>query len=108
MELYIHKTNIFLVFFYKVIYIIFRYGTNSNFSLYNGDYVTLYVDIIQTIVQQEDPSRPYVISSPSNGANESAALGYVDPNPYDSRYGDGNNLFLKYFFITVCISLSLN
>nr|XP_061798611.1 beta-mannosidase-like [Nerophis lumbriciformis] len=56
-------------------------------SIYLKDYVTLYVNNIMTLVKQEDPSRPFLASSPTNGA-ESEREGYVADNPYDPRYGD--------------------
>uniref|UniRef100_A0A3B5BMD1 Beta-mannosidase n=1 Tax=Stegastes partitus TaxID=144197 RepID=A0A3B5BMD1_9TELE len=54
---------------------------------YLKDYVTLYVDNIRQIVQEEDQSRPFLISSPTNGA-ESEQEGWVAANPYDPHYGD--------------------
>uniref|UniRef100_A0A3Q2PBK5 Beta-mannosidase n=1 Tax=Fundulus heteroclitus TaxID=8078 RepID=A0A3Q2PBK5_FUNHE len=55
--------------------------------VYIKDYVTLYVNNIRRIVQEEDPSRPFLVSSPTNGA-ESEQEGWVAANPYDPRYGD--------------------
>ncbi|XP_037098092.1 beta-mannosidase [Syngnathus acus] len=55
--------------------------------VYFKDYVTLYVDNIMAVVKQEDPSRPFLVSSPTNGA-ESEREGYVASDPYDPRYGD--------------------
>ncbi|TKS87262.1 Beta-mannosidase [Collichthys lucidus] len=54
---------------------------------YVKDYVTLYVDNIRAIVQQEDQTRPFLVSSPTNGA-ESEQEGWVASNPYDPLYGD--------------------
>lgn len=54
---------------------------------YLKDYVTLYVKNIRTIVQEEDQSRPFLVSSPTNGA-ESEREGWVAANPYDPHYGD--------------------
>ncbi|KAF7666144.1 hypothetical protein LDENG_00116800 [Lucifuga dentata] len=54
---------------------------------YLKDYVTLYVNNIRAIVQEEDPSRPFLVSSPTNGA-ESEKEGWVAANPYDPHYGD--------------------
>ncbi|XP_051803803.1 beta-mannosidase [Acanthochromis polyacanthus] len=51
------------------------------------DYVILYVDNIRKIVQEEDQSRPFIVSSPTNGA-ESEQEGWVAADPYDPRYGD--------------------
>lgn len=36
---------------------------------------------------QEDQSRPFLVSSPTNGA-ESEQEGWVAENPYDPHYGD--------------------
>uniref|UniRef100_A0A8C2ZS38 Beta-mannosidase n=3 Tax=Cyclopterus lumpus TaxID=8103 RepID=A0A8C2ZS38_CYCLU len=54
---------------------------------YLKDYVTLYVDNIRAVGQEEDQSRPFLVSSPSNGA-ESEQEGWVASNPYDPHYGD--------------------
>ncbi|CAN9501998.1 unnamed protein product [Ophioblennius macclurei] len=54
---------------------------------YLKDYVTLYVKNIREIVQEEDPSRPFLVSSPTNGA-ESEQEGWVAADPYDPLYGD--------------------
>ncbi|XP_041827729.1 beta-mannosidase [Melanotaenia boesemani] len=54
---------------------------------YVKDYVTLYVNNIMMIVQEEDRSRPFLVSSPTNGA-ESEQEGWVAANPYDPHYGD--------------------
>uniref|UniRef100_A0A3Q0RMG4 Beta-mannosidase n=1 Tax=Amphilophus citrinellus TaxID=61819 RepID=A0A3Q0RMG4_AMPCI len=53
---------------------------------YIKDYVMLYVNNIKKIVQ-EDQSRPFLVSSPTNGA-ESEQEGWVAENPYDPHYGD--------------------
>ncbi|KAG7458795.1 hypothetical protein MATL_G00224440 [Megalops atlanticus] len=54
---------------------------------YLRDYVTLYVDSIREIVQKEDRSRPFLTSSPTNGA-ESQQEGWVARDPYDPHFGD--------------------
>lgn len=59
----------------------------SQRPLYLKDYVTLYVTNIRAIVQKEDQSRPFLVSSPTNGA-ESEQEGWVAANPYDTHYGD--------------------
>uniref|UniRef100_A0A3Q3A0J2 Beta-mannosidase n=1 Tax=Kryptolebias marmoratus TaxID=37003 RepID=A0A3Q3A0J2_KRYMA len=53
---------------------------------YIKDYVKLYVNNIRKIVQ-EDQSRPFLVSSPTNGA-ESEQEGWVAANPYDPHFGD--------------------
>ncbi|XP_046686486.1 beta-mannosidase-like isoform X2 [Homalodisca vitripennis] len=63
------------------------YGTQANFSIFKADYIKLYVDTIQPIIQKLDKTRSYVTSSPSNG-QESEKEGYIAHNPYDGRYGD--------------------
>lgn len=59
----------------------------SHRATYVKDYVTLYVDNIGALVQQEDPSRPFLVSSPTNGA-ESEREGWVASDPYDPHFGD--------------------
>ncbi|XP_068084134.1 beta-mannosidase [Anabrus simplex] len=63
------------------------YGTSSDFERYKNDYVKLYVDTIQPIVLELDPTREYVTSSPSNGV-ETKNEGYVSQNPSNRLYGD--------------------
>ncbi|KAA0202062.1 hypothetical protein HAZT_HAZT000623 [Hyalella azteca] len=63
------------------------YGTAANFGLYQKDYVTLYVDTARTVTQELDPSRVFVVSSPSNGLR-SEQEGYVAQNPYSNNFGD--------------------
>jgi beta-mannosidase len=63
------------------------YGSSNNFSLYKSDYIKLYVDTIRPIVLKQDSTRPYIVSSPTNGI-ESEAEGYIADNPYSSLYGD--------------------
>nr|XP_043903841.1 beta-mannosidase [Solea senegalensis]XP_043903842.1 beta-mannosidase [Solea senegalensis] len=55
--------------------------------LYARDYVTLYVDNIREVVRAEDQSRPFIVSSPTNGV-ESEQEGWLSENPYDPHYGD--------------------
>lgn len=45
------------------------------------------MDIIRPIVEELDPGRRYIVSSPTNGL-ESEKEGYVATNPYDPHYGD--------------------
>lgn len=61
----------------------------SERPVYQKDYVTLYVDNIRALVQQEDRSRPFLVSSPSNGV-ESEQEGWVSVDPYDPHYGDSH------------------
>lgn len=55
--------------------------------LYVKDYVKLYVENIRDIVLQEDSTRPFLVSSPTNGV-ESEKEGWVAQDPYDPHYGD--------------------
>uniref|UniRef100_A0A3B1KAL9 Beta-mannosidase n=1 Tax=Astyanax mexicanus TaxID=7994 RepID=A0A3B1KAL9_ASTMX len=55
--------------------------------LYVKDYVHLYVENIREIVLQEDTTRPFLVSSPTNGV-ESEKEGWVAHDPYDPHYGD--------------------
>uniref|UniRef100_K1QL24 beta-mannosidase n=1 Tax=Magallana gigas TaxID=29159 RepID=K1QL24_MAGGI len=63
------------------------YNTDVNFTLYYKDYVTLYHDTIQPIVQSEDSTHPFIMSSPSNGI-ESLQEGFVAKEPWSELYGD--------------------
>ncbi|XP_071805929.1 beta-mannosidase-like isoform X2 [Asterias amurensis] len=62
------------------------YGTANNFSLYQKDFVTLYINTILDAVR-ENSKLPAVSSSPSNGP-ESEAEGWVAQDPTDPHYGD--------------------
>ncbi|XP_067276974.1 beta-mannosidase isoform X2 [Pseudorasbora parva] len=55
--------------------------------LYVKDYVNLYVENIRDIVLQEDSTRPFLVSSPTNGV-ESEKEGWVAHDPYDPHFGD--------------------
>ncbi|KAM8833297.1 beta-mannosidase [Synchiropus picturatus] len=59
----------------------------SERDVYIKDYVSLYVHHIREVVLQDDPSRPFLVSSPTNGL-ESEQEGWVASNPYDPLYGD--------------------
>lgn len=67
------------------------FGTDSNFTLYKGDYIKLYVDVIGAIVGNNDPLRYYETSCPSNGIR-SVEDGYVADNPSSAFYGDGKHI----------------
>lgn len=75
----------------------FRYGTIGNFDLYRQDYVILYVDTIREIVRKEDPSRPFVVSSPSNG-KKSEEEGHIARDPYSELYGDSTIYLTELFY----------
>ena len=62
--------------------------TNSNWKPPKSDYLKLYKDTIEKIVHQEDSSRPFVLSSPSNGIIQTDHVGGVNSNPQDTLYGD--------------------
>lgn len=74
-----------------------RYGTKDQFETYKADYVKLYVDTIRRIVNEEDPSRPFTVSSPSNG-KRSEEEEYIALNPGMEEYGDGWLFFLSSSF----------
>ncbi|XP_075222154.1 beta-mannosidase-like [Lycorma delicatula] len=63
------------------------YGTKPNFELYKSDYIKLYVNVIKKLVEENDFTRSYVVSSPSNGI-ESEMEGYIADDPYSPIYGD--------------------
>lgn len=64
------------------------YGTDSA-QVYREDYVKLYVNLLKTEVEKLDPLRPFVVSSPGNGAYEET-YNYTGVNPSSNLYGDGN------------------
>ncbi|XP_026879426.2 beta-mannosidase [Electrophorus electricus] len=64
---------------------------------YVKDYIHLYVENIREIVLQEDSSRPFLVSSPTNGL-QSEKEGWVAQNPYDPHYGDVH----FYSYLTDC------
>ncbi|XGW16324.1 hypothetical protein V3C99_001632 [Haemonchus contortus] len=51
------------------------------------DYVRLYNGLVKPLVEAGDPSRPFLLSSPSNG-QQTEDEGGVSANPGDQRYGD--------------------
>nr|CAH91050.1 hypothetical protein [Pongo abelii] len=55
--------------------------------IYIKDYVTLYVKNIGGLVLAGDKSRPFITSSPTNGA-ETVAEGWVSQNPNSNYFGD--------------------
>ena len=63
------------------------YGTNANFDLYKRDYLKLYKEVIERVVQEENPGQVFALSSPSNGYKTSE-VGGVNENPQDNFYGD--------------------
>ena len=40
-----------------------RYGTDSDYSRYAEDYLSLYVNVIKTRSEAEDPSRPFLVGA---------------------------------------------
>lgn len=66
------------------------YNTSDDFSTYQKDYVTLYIDTIKTEMFKHVPEDAviFITSSPTNGLL-SEEQEYVAENPADPRYGDG-------------------
>ncbi|KOC59716.1 Beta-mannosidase [Habropoda laboriosa] len=62
------------------------YGTGAS-KIYKTDYIKLYVDIIKKEVEQLDSTRPFVVSSPSNGLH-TEQYNYIGQDPYSQLYGD--------------------
>uniref|UniRef100_A0A914PVZ6 Beta-mannosidase n=1 Tax=Panagrolaimus davidi TaxID=227884 RepID=A0A914PVZ6_9BILA len=63
------------------------YVPNYNIQEVIADYVKLYRDTIGPVVKALDPSRPYLLSSPSNGVVSEEAGG-VGSDPNSEMYGD--------------------
>ena len=59
----------------------------TNWSLYKKDYVELYINHLKPIALSEDPTRPYVSSSPSNGLEDEKEK-WTAKSPGDQRFGD--------------------
>ena len=81
------------------------YGTASNFNMYARDFVTLYIDTIKNRVNDLDPSRDCLSSSPTNG-KASEAEGWIAKDPYSNIYGDGeyfNSYRQLYKYIDIII-----
>ncbi|WAR04162.1 MANBA-like protein [Mya arenaria] len=55
---------------------------------YMADYRKLYVDTVGRITRAEDPYRPFMLSSPSNGKQSEADGGISKGNPGGTMFGD--------------------
>ncbi|OTF82415.1 Beta-mannosidase-like protein, partial [Euroglyphus maynei] len=60
---------------------------------YKHDYHRLYIDTIMPIILNEDVSRPFVSSSPSNGI-VSSRENYLSTQPQNNRYGDNHHYIM--------------
>nr|CAD2196668.1 unnamed protein product [Meloidogyne enterolobii] len=63
------------------------FAKNYSKELQSKDYLILYKQTIQPIVDKLDTSRPFLLSSPSNGI-ETEIKGGISENPGSSLYGD--------------------
>uniref|UniRef100_A0A915LXY0 beta-mannosidase n=1 Tax=Meloidogyne javanica TaxID=6303 RepID=A0A915LXY0_MELJA len=63
------------------------FAKNYSKELQSKDYLILYKQTIQPIVEKIDTSRPFLLSSPSNGI-ETEIQGGISENPGSSLYGD--------------------
>ncbi|XP_026480283.1 beta-mannosidase-like [Ctenocephalides felis] len=63
------------------------YGTITEQERYEKEYKELYVNVIRDAVRRVDPSRTFLVSSPSNGIN-SEDQDFIASDPQDYRYGD--------------------
>lgn len=59
------------------------------YQRYKDDYRTLYIDVIKTIVDSEDNTRPFLASSPTNG-KISEQEGWIAASPNSNSYGDAH------------------
>lgn len=64
------------------------YGTRSELNRFTDEYVTLYRDVVEKAVRDNDQWHQWLYSSPSNG-NQTNRV--VNQNPQDNNYGDGNH-----------------
>ena len=70
--------------------LLYRYGTGGPlYDTYKADYVTLYIDTIMETILDEDYTRPFLSSSPTNG-EMTEQNGWIseDPKPSSPHYGD--------------------
>ncbi|KFD62862.1 hypothetical protein M514_03652 [Trichuris suis] len=75
------------------------HGT-ANKSTYYSDYLTLYKDLVGDIVSKVDlQSRPFVLSSPSNGV-QTIKEGGISSNPNSEFYGDMHYYTLRDMWIS--------
>ncbi|XP_064471506.1 beta-mannosidase-like isoform X2 [Ornithodoros turicata] len=63
------------------------YSRRSGSATYRRDYVRLYIETIMPIVLEEDRTRPYLPSSPSNG-KQTEEDNWIAKDPNDYKYGD--------------------
>eukprot|EP00057_Strongylocentrotus_purpuratus_P006506 XP_011660980.1 PREDICTED: beta-mannosidase isoform X2 [Strongylocentrotus purpuratus] len=63
------------------------YNTSRNFTLYDNDYVTLYIGVIREIVLSKATGLPFLSSSPSDG-QLTEMQGWVAKDPTSVYYGD--------------------
>uniref|UniRef100_A0A914M2D2 beta-mannosidase n=1 Tax=Meloidogyne incognita TaxID=6306 RepID=A0A914M2D2_MELIC len=66
---------------------VWYFAKNYSKELQSKDYLILYKQTIQPIVEKLDTSRPFLLSSPSNGI-ETEIKGGISENPGSSLYGD--------------------
>jgi hypothetical protein len=64
------------------------YSTGRNYTLFNDDYVKLYVTTVKDEIQKIDRWRDVLVSSPSNGNFEGERDNWIAHNPQDTHYGD--------------------
>lgn len=64
------------------------YRTPNKTGEFERDYGKLYKETIKPIVNELDPGRSYVLSSPSNGFQSEQAVNGLADNPLDNRVGD--------------------
>lgn len=81
------------------------YGTaGANYPLYKSDYVTLYIDVVMATILDEDHSRPFLSSSPSNGiVTEENGWISESPRPGLPEYGDVH----YYNYIDDCLDYTI-
>lgn len=76
-----------ILYFYFYSLLDFRWGTKDNHEYFAHWYVALYEGTVMKACLELDPWRPFVGSSPSNGA-ESEREGWLSSDPQDPHYGD--------------------
>lgn len=86
---FISKQSYLLIcFVVVVVYICAQdwYGTGSEDSRFQNEYIKLYRDVIEKAVRENDQWHTWLYSSPSNGNLTNRV---INRNPQDNNYGDG-------------------
>lgn len=84
---------------FYIFFIVFRYPEQTPYDeILRSDYRKLFAESLSQVAGEEDPYRPFVVSSPSNGDDTLQHQGIAD-NPSDSKWGDGNLIIIHSYML---------